>query len=360
MTITVEKLNKSYRSEREDVKALDDLSLTIQGEKFFTLLGPSGCGKTTLMRCIAGLETPTMGKIRISDRIVYSSGDGIDVPVNRRRIGMVFQSYAIWPHMTVFQNVAFPLEVQKKPDIDKKVRQALEMVELAHLSDRYASRLSGGQQQRVAFARAVVGEPSVLLLDEPLSNLDAALREVMRSEMRRLQRRLKLTTVYVTHDQSEALSMSDTIAVMKDGRLVEVASPENLYNNPKRRFTALFIGGANLLSGKVAQHNGDGIVAETAIGLVRSLDNAPAGQTSLFFRPEKIELIDAAAPKRENEFTATIANAAFVGENREIELRLNGLPEPIRCRIRSDYEPQVGEALRFRISPNDVHVLAGE
>lgn len=230
----------------EQVPALDGVDLEIKSNEFFTLLGPSGCGKSTLLRCIAGLETADEGKIEISGRTVFSSAERIVVPPNRRNIGMVFQSYAIWPHMTVYGNVAFPLEVRRKPNIKPTVMKAIEMVGLAGLDQRYAGKLSGGQQQRVALARAIVADPDVLLLDEPLSNLDAGLREQMRAELLRLQRELNVTTVFVTHDQTEALSMSDRIAVMSRGHLMEIASPETLYKNPTSIFAAHFLGGANI------------------------------------------------------------------------------------------------------------------
>src|SRR6188508_2850730 len=200
------------------VNAVDGISLGIGTGKLITLLGPSGCGKTTTLRCLAGLERPESGKIIIAEETVCDTDRGIFVSPSDRGIGMVFQSYAIWPHMTVYQNVAFPLEVQREPDVRARTLRALDLVGLGALGDRYASRLSGGQQQRVAFARAIVAEPEVLLLDEPLSNLDAALREQMCAELRRLHERVRLTTLYVTHDQGEALSLSDRIAVMRDGR----------------------------------------------------------------------------------------------------------------------------------------------
>src|SRR5690606_9439501 len=209
-------------------------------------------------------------------------------------IGMVFQSYAIWPHMTVFENVAFPLQVRRMGDVKARVANALAMVGLDHVADRYASRLSGGQQQRIAFARAVVAEPEVLLLDEPLSNLDAALREQMRSELRKFQERLGITTIYVTHDQAEALSMSDRIAVMEGGRFVEIGAPEQLYDRPRKGFTARFLGGANILEGTVEQA-ADGLRVRTATGLMRTasaLALEPGTKVDVFMRPERIRLAE--------------------------------------------------------------------
>ena len=226
--LSVRSLYTEYANERgAAVKAAQDVSFEVPEGKLFTLLGPSGCGKTTTLRSIAGLEKPTAGEIEVAGRLVYSSGKGIFVAPNKRNFGMVFQSYAIWPHMNVFQNVAFPLEVRRlaKKEIRDKVMRVLQAVALDELVDRDATKLSGGQQQRLALARALVMEPQLLLLDEPLSNLDAKLRDRMRSELKRLQRDLNLTTVYVTHDQSEALALSHEIAVMNEGRVVQIGTP---------------------------------------------------------------------------------------------------------------------------------------
>ncbi|MBI2358925.1 MAG: ABC transporter ATP-binding protein, partial [Deltaproteobacteria bacterium] len=217
--VQIADLAKYFGEDRERVHVLKGISLAIPAGSLYTFLGPSGCGKTTTLRCVAGLERPESGTISIDGKTVFASGDRVYVPTNRRPIGMVFQSYAIWPHMTVFENVAYPLTIQRRPksEIRERVANVLKIVGLQGREDRPAPKLSGGQQQRVAFARALVNQPKVLLLDEPLSNLDAKLREHMRLELRELQRRLNLTTIYVTHDQLEALALSDTIAVMRDG-----------------------------------------------------------------------------------------------------------------------------------------------
>jgi ABC-type sugar transport system ATPase subunit len=229
------------------VRAVDGVSLPVADGRLLTLLGPSGCGKTTTLRMVAGLEQNDAGRIRIGERVVSDPAAGIFVTPERREIGMVFQSYAIWPHMTVFANLAYPLEVRRRPapEVRTRVLDALRSMEMAHLAERPATALSGGQQQRVAIARALVFQPRVLLMDEPLSNLDAKLREQMRVELRTLQQRLGITTLYVTHDQEEEMVLSDEIAVMQDGRVLQIAPPETLYARPASRAVAAFVGSPN-------------------------------------------------------------------------------------------------------------------
>ena len=351
--ISVRNLSKGFESGREQVTALADVGFEVESRSFFTLLGPSGCGKSTILRCVAGLETPDAGEIRIGDRPVFSSRDGLNLPPNRRRIGMVFQSYAIWPHMTVFQNVAFPLEVQRRPDVRSRTMAALDVVGLAGLADRYASRLSGGQQQRVAFARAIVAEPEVLLLDEPLSNLDAALREQMCTELRKLHDRLRLTTLYVTHDQAEALSLSDRIAVMRDGRFVEVATPMDLWNQPRTVFTAQFLGGANILGGD-AQADDRGAAVKTSFGVLRTAHRA-TGPVTLYVRPENVELV--APGDGPNRFVCRLVGQRFQGDMRELELQLPEGGPVIRCKTRTGVLPADRPVTAY-IDPEHVEVLS--
>jgi len=234
------------------VVAVRGVTFTVGAGEHLTLLGPSGCGKTTTLRAIAGLEKPTSGEIRIGGAPVFSSSPAVNVPAERRGLSMVFQSYAIWPHMSVFDNVAYGLRVRKRPEaeVTTRVREALELVQLGELGARSASKLSGGQQQRVALARAFVFSPSVLLFDEPLSNLDAKLRAEMRVELKELQRRLDITSVYVTHDLEEALAISDRIIVMRDGIIEQIGTPVQIYDLPRNAFVADFVGSANLIRGR--------------------------------------------------------------------------------------------------------------
>jgi iron(III) transport system ATP-binding protein len=277
--LTVRGLFTEYATERGgSVKAAQDVSFEVPRGKLFTLLGPSGCGKTTTLRSVAGLEKPTAGEIEIDGRAIYSSSRGIFVAPNKRNFGMVFQSYAIWPHMNVFQNVAFPLQVRRlgKRLIREKVMRMLEAVALDKFVDRDATKLSGGQQQRLALARALVMEPQLLLLDEPLSNLDAKLRDRMRFELKRLQRDFKLTTIYVTHDQTEALALSHEIAVMNEGRVVQIGTPRQIYDQPRDRFVADFVGSTNFISGTVLAVAGERcVVGSPRGGLARAWRRAP-------------------------------------------------------------------------------------
>jgi iron(III) transport system ATP-binding protein len=321
--IEVKSLVKIYADgDNAGVKAVNDISFTVEEGRFYTLLGPSGCGKTTTLRCIAGLEKGNEGEIIVAGKKVYSANDNTFVPAYRRPIGMVFQSYAIWPHLSVFENVAFPLRVGKQRfsshDIRQKVNNALAQVELGGYEDRMATQLSGGQQQRLALARALVREPQVLLLDEPLSNLDAKLRERMRFELRELQRRLRITTLYVTHDQIEALSMSNMIAVMNAGLIIQEGAPREIYLQPKSKFVANFIGSTNQLSGRVARLDANGIGSvKTDDGEIscQILEGLPVGSNVVVvIRPESINLHLDRPANNANVIEGKIGAAMFLGE----------------------------------------------
>jgi len=314
--IEIRKLFKKFGH----VIAVNNVDLEIQKGEILTLLGPSGCGKTTTLRCIAGLEKPDAGDVIIDGQPMFSQGF---IPPAKREIGMVFQNYAVWPHMRVFDNVAYGLKLQKLPTatVKEKVAEILASVDLGGLGDRYPGQLSGGQQQRVALARALVRNPKVLLLDEPLSNLDAKLREKMRFEIKSLVRRMHITTVYVTHDQAEAMVISDRIAVMDKGNIVQVGSPEEIYKRPASRFVADFIGTTNFIAGEVAEILPDkGLVyVRTEFKqklLCRVLDSAMANlhqKVQASIRPEDIEVFQEPPKGRENIFKGTIMHRAYLG-----------------------------------------------
>ncbi len=319
MGISIKGLNKSYFSEGKKIRALADVDLAIPADQIFTLLGPSGCGKTTLLRCIVGLETPDSGEIAIGGEIVWSSERSIFVPPEKRGLNMVFQTYAIWPHMNVFDNVAYPLQTRKESqkDIAEKVKKTLQFVQLEGFENRPATKLSGGQQQRVALARALVAEPKVILFDEPLSNLDAKLREETRKELRDFLTTLKITAVYVTHDRVEALALSDLIAVMKDGRIVETGVPRKIYFDSDHRFVADFIGRANLIEGTVRLVEDSYAIIDSSIGAItcpESPDTAPGKEVSLCIRPEFIRVIGNDTHEKRNIFRGKIESLVFVGE----------------------------------------------
>ncbi len=332
-TVSLRGLTRSFA----DTAAVDHLSLEIQDGEFVSLLGPSGCGKTTTLRLIAGFLRPDGGEIRVGDRIV--SSPTVVVPPERRQMSMIFQSYAVWPHMTVAQNVAYGLKFKNltKQVIDLKVTKLLQLVHLEDFKHRYPAELSGGQQQRVALARALVVEPQILLMDEPLSNLDANLREEMRFEIRRLHEEFGITTVYVTHDQAEAMATSDRIAVLNRGRIVQVGRPAEMFDRPETRFVAEFIGKANLLSGRL--ENGNCLQLENGLTLkVASGARAGAeGSVSVCLRPHNIELTADESHARMlegrgyNRFAGVIQRRIHFGESVDYTVELS--PQGILLRV---------------------------
>ncbi len=344
------------------VKAAQDITFEVPEGKLFTLLGPSGCGKTTTLRSVAGLEKPTSGEIEVGGQIVYSSGKGIFVPPNKRNFGMVFQSYAIWPHMNVFENAAFPLQVRKnrlsKKAIAERVMRVLSAVALEQLADREATKLSGGQQQRLALARALVMEPQLLLLDEPLSNLDAKLREKMRFELKRLQRELGLTTIYVTHDQSEALALSHEIAVMNEGRIEQIGSPRDIYERPHNKFVAEFVGTTNFFDATIIALEGVNgrckvrtkvgeldVQCEKGVGLHDAL--------VVSVRPEDVELSEQALPSDDdhdgdyNVCTGTVDAKVFLGEYLDFQIKIGD--SILLARGHPSLRTPVGELIHVRM-----------
>ena len=354
--LSVKSLYTEYASDHgEVVKAAQDVSFEVPEGKLFTLLGPSGCGKTTTLRSIAGLEKPTSGEIEVAGRAVYSSSRGVFVSPNKRNFGMVFQSYAIWPHMDVFHNVSFPLEVRKlgKREIEQKVMRVLTAVQLDHLVERDATKLSGGQQQRLALARALVMEPQLLLLDEPLSNLDAKLRDAMRTELKRLQREFNLTTVYVTHDQSEALSLSHEIAVMSDGRIVQVGTPRQIYEQPTNRFVADFVGQTNFVAGTVTALDGPGRCrGRTGFGELKVLAAdglAPDAAVVVSVRPEDVELSEQELMPGadENVIRATVHAKDFLGEYLDFHVKVGDVV--LQARAHPSLRTPTGEPIFVRM-----------
>ena len=342
---------------------IEDATFSLPPGTFFTLLGPSGCGKTTTLRCIAGLEEPDQGVIGVGREVFFDAAAGASVPLNRREIGMVFQSYAIWPHMSVFENVAFPLRVAKdrsygRAEVDRLVNDALAIVDLGGFGARSATQLSGGQQQRVALARAIVRQPKLLLLDEPLSNLDAALREGMRNELKRLQRQLGVTTVYVTHDQAEALEMSDTIAVLNKGRIVQMGTPREIYFQPADAFVAGFVGTTNLLAG-VAEAGGDRVRLPGG-GTIRC--RLPAGMLAgqavmVAVRPETITLLDRGmvGALDANEMAGTVEQASFIGDRMRYAVRTGDVLLVVYAPPTAS--PVVGDAAMLAFAPEAAYAV---
>ncbi len=359
--LKVESLCKTFGQGKKGagVRAIDDLSFRLEEGEFFTLLGPSGCGKTSTLRCIAGLEKPDSGRISVGETVVYSSADGILVQPNERRLGMVFQSYAIWPHMNVFDNVAFPLRTSRykasKAGVQQRVERALETVELGHLAGRFAPQLSGGQQQRLALARALVIEPSLLLLDEPLSNLDAKLRESLRFELKRLQRDQGITTLYVTHDQSEALAFSNRIAVMSNGQINQLGSPREVYLEPADAFVADFVGTTNFLPGTLTE----GPAAWRPVSLVATasgplavarITGVDVGEPCIVsIRPEHVEMLKlGTTPDGEpNTWKGTVQNRLFMGEVMDYQVHVGDVM--LRCRSSVFERFSTGEDVLVRL-----------
>jgi iron(III) transport system ATP-binding protein len=341
-----------------DYLAVDDIHLELQSGEFVSLLGPSGCGKTTTLRMIAGFVDPTLGTIEMDDQILSSPAGS--VPPDRRQMSMIFQSYAIWPNMTVEQNVAFGLELRKiaKAEVKRRVGEMLEVVHMNHLADRYPAELSGGQQQRVALARAIVIRPKVLLLDEPLSNLDATLREEMRFEIRRLHDEFHVTTVYVTHDQAEAMVTSDRIAVMNQGRIEQVDQPRALYNQPKTRFVAGFIGRTNFLEGLSdgQQISFDGFTLPRA-GFERDVPSK--GKTVFSVRPHSMRLTEAPQAARNGNIPVgvIVLERAFLGEHWDYVVRPREGAMTLRVTAPPTEDFPVGAAAWLEFEPRQMALI---
>jgi iron(III) transport system ATP-binding protein len=361
-SITLSNVSKSYGP----ATVIDDLSLQIGEGEFITLLGPSGCGKTTTLRSIAGLETPDAGQIRIGDRLVTCMTSGKVVAPNKRRLGMVFQSYAIWPHLSVFDNVAYPLRRRRMSatDVRSAVMSTLAVVGLDHAAGRSATQLSGGQQQRVALARAIVSNPEVILFDEPLSNLDAQLRITMRDEIQRVTASGNSTSVYVTHDQSEAFSLSDRVAIMLGGKIRQLDAPEVVMNRPADLDVARFLGIENILRGTVVSVASDSLIIETPDLGAKLAVRAPDGVTAhtgasvtVAFRSGAVELVPADSPS-ENVLGGSIVQTTFLGEG--AQYRIASGSGHVLARSHSSMAPILAAdtPVSFRIAPERVTVFA--
>ena len=336
------------------------ISFKVREGEFFSLLGPSGCGKTTILRCAAGFETPT-------DGAMFLRGERLnDKPPHRRDVGLVFQHYALFPHLTVFDNVAFGLKIRRtgKKEIEERVRSMLDLVDLPDLASRYPAQLSGGQQQRIAIARSLVLMPRLLLFDEPLSNLDFKLRIQMRWELRNLQRKLGKTSIYVTHDQSEALALSDRIAVLSQGKIEQIGTPMEIYESPSTAFVADFIGSSNILKATVKESQPAGSLVETEHGLrllVSAVGESVGAQVMVLMRPEKFSVADGTAKEGEipNRISARVEDLTYLGE--DIQLRVVAEQgEPLLVALKSGHDSlalKQGDTITLAISPEDVHLL---
>ncbi|MEW5909140.1 MAG: ABC transporter ATP-binding protein [Thermodesulfobacteriota bacterium] len=356
--IEIRNLFKRFRK----VVAVNHIDLDVARGEMLTLLGPSGCGKTSTLRCIAGLEKPDAGDIVIDGKSMLSEGF---VQSSKRGIGMVFQNYAVWPHMKVFNNIVYGMKLQKisKQEIRERARKVLDMVGLSGLEDRYPGQLSGGQQQRVALARALVRNPKVLLLDEPLSNLDAKLREKMRFEIKSLVKRMGITSVYVTHDQAEAMVISDRIAVMNSGNIIQIGTPREIYDRPANKFVADFIGTMNFISGAIIEsiRTSDLLEVDTEFGKpLFCKGNAAKSFASgrnvfISIRPEDVEMKDSANPEKENTFQGIIVHKAYLGNFLFFFVKINEIL--IRVQVPHYIPYEEGEEISLYLNPEKCILL---
>lgn len=363
MSLRVSKLRKRFTAEEgiREVQAIAGVNFEIPSGQFYSLLGPSGCGKSTTLRCIAGLETAEEGEIQIGNAVVFSSAKNISFPTHKRDIGMVFQSYALWPHMTVLENILFPLLYGRKKNRKQKIEaielamNALKMVQLDELSNQLAPLLSGGQQQRVSLARALVCQPQVLLLDEPLSNLDAKLREQTRVELKLLLSKIDITVLYVTHDQLEALALSDRIAVMKDGLIVQEGAPQEIYQRPRNAFVASFLGTTNLFSARVIdkKFEGDMALVESSLGpllcLATNRGITENSQVTVGIRSDAIRLYAEKPDFRENVAQGKIEDLSYVGDY--LDTIVAAGRETIRCKVKPDSNLSRAQAVYLHFPP---------
>ena len=362
--LKVAQLSKSFATADGAQCALSQVEFEIRDGEFFALLGPSGCGKTTTLRCVAGLERPDNGTISIHEQVVADAIQGVHIPAHEREIGMVFQSYAIWPHLNVFENVAYPLRVCRPRlnavEIDTRVREVLALVSMEEFAERASTVLSGGQQQRVALARALIRQPSLLLLDEPLSNLDTMLRQQMQHELSDLVERVAITTLYVTHDQTEALALADRIAVMRDGAIVQIGTPEELYERPQTSFVASFLGRANLLSGRLTETEDTSVIVLDNDGgrlrLPLLNDSVPGVRYDVVIKPEDVACSRTPPGSDKNVLVGIVERVNFQGSYSECHVRVAGTT--IRVRVSSASSVGVSERVWLTINPERCTLFA--
>lgn len=351
-------IGKKFATTRGALHALHPLDLEVAAREFFVLLGASGSGKTTLLRCVAGIESPDEGEIYLADRLVFSAGRRVNVSPEQRGLGMVFQSYAVWPHLTVYQNVALPLvhgaRRIPKPQVRDRVMHALSLVQMAEFADRPVPLLSGGQQQRVALARALATEPIVLLMDEPLSNLDARLREEVRVQIKEVTSSVGVTVLYVTHDQAEAAALADRVAVMSGGRILQIATPDELYRCPSTPAVADFLGRMNWFQGTI---RGTGRI-ESEIGLIEAGTGDLTGSVRIALRPADI-VISQTASGDVNEFEGLVSSEVFLGEQTHLRLLLQherSIDVKLFTRTKTSLS---GAKVYFRCNPDDILIFPG-
>jgi iron(III) transport system ATP-binding protein len=356
--VEIHKLSKMF-SNLEVVKAID---LYIRTGEFMVLLGPSGCGKTTTLRCIGGLERPDGGEIFLGGVLISSVEKQVFVPPNKRNLGMVFQSYAVWPHMTVFENVSYPLRVKKYPkkEMAQRVREVLALMGIGAFEKTNVTKLSGGQQQRVALARSIVAHPKIILLDEPLSNLDAILRKQMRFELKKIQRKVGVTFVYVTHNQDEAMGMGDRIAVMEGGRIHQVGTPLDIYGKPQNPFVAEFVGRKTILSGVVKESGGSTAVLETDHQLLVKFSNLSevrsGSQASVFIAPGSINVhLTEPQETRGNVWKGDLTNLQHLGDLMELEIAIQNHRFLAITKPNGDFRE--GETVYAEVDPKEVSFI---
>ncbi len=364
--IEVRNLTKSFRRAGGDlIRPVDDITLTVTEDEMVVLLGPSGCGKTTLLRCVAGLERPDTGEIIIDGKVVFSSQKGIFLPPEKRGISMIFQSYALWPHMTVFENVAYPLRSQKiaESEIKARVNSVLEAAGVGNLGAQHPGRISGGQQQRVALARALVSGSSVVLFDEPLSNVDTQVRARLRLELRRLHREIKFSALYVTHDQTEALELGNRVAILDRGRISDLGAPRRVYEAPANEYVANFVGVANLVPAKVLAQTGEALAINTALGdftVARQAnqDQWKAGDEAIaVVRPEHLRFVKPGENVSGNVISGRVDTTMFAGPHTEVVVMADGVLLRVWANPQDASELAEGGEVRLAVRPEMLHLV---